>query len=46
MIRRRWSRITSRGVLFAVLALYTVYAVGPMIWLAAMSLRLNGRNQS
>jgi ABC-type glycerol-3-phosphate transport system permease component len=34
-----WSRFTSRGVLTAVLALYTVYAVGPMVWLAAMSLR-------
>jgi ABC-type glycerol-3-phosphate transport system permease component len=34
-----WSRLTSRGMLFVVLALYTVYAVGPMIWLAAMSLR-------
>ena len=34
-----WSRFASRGVLTAVLALYTVYAVGPMIWLAAMSLR-------
>jgi ABC-type glycerol-3-phosphate transport system permease component len=34
-----WSRFTSRSVLTAVLALYTVYAVGPMVWLAAMSLR-------
>jgi ABC-type glycerol-3-phosphate transport system permease component len=34
-----WSRLTSRGALFAVLALYTVYAVGPMLWLLAMSLR-------
>ena len=34
-----WSRLAARGVLTAVLALYTVYAVGPMLWLAAMSLR-------
>jgi len=32
-------RLVSRAVLFAMLALYTVYAVGPMLWLAAMSLR-------
>jgi ABC-type glycerol-3-phosphate transport system permease component len=34
-----WSRLTARGVLTVVLALYTVYAVGPMLWLTAMSLR-------
>ena len=34
-----WSRFTSRSMLTAVLALYTVYALGPMVWLAAMSLR-------
>src|SRR5262245_40753537 len=33
------ARLTSRSVLLCVLALYTVYAVGPMVWLAAMSLR-------
>jgi ABC-type glycerol-3-phosphate transport system permease component len=34
-----WSRLTSRGALLGVLTLYTIYAVGPMIWLAMMSLR-------
>jgi ABC-type glycerol-3-phosphate transport system permease component len=33
----RW--FSSRTALFCILALYTVYALGPMIWLAAMSLR-------
>ena len=33
----RW--LSSRPALFCILVLYTVYALGPMIWLAAMSLR-------
>src|SRR5262245_21519414 len=34
-----WSRFASRGALLGVMTLYTVYAVGPMLWLATMSLR-------
>lgn len=33
------SRVTSRGALLFVLVLYTVYSIGPFIWLATMSLR-------
>jgi ABC-type glycerol-3-phosphate transport system permease component len=33
----RW--LSSRAALLCILALYTVYALGPMLWLASMSLR-------
>ncbi len=33
------ARLSSRGALLAVLGLYTLYAIGPLLWLAAMSLR-------
>ena len=35
----RGSRLLSRGALALVLALYTVYQLGPLVWVAAMSLR-------
>ena len=33
------ARLTSRGALFFVLCLYSLYSIGPFLWLAAMSLR-------
>ncbi len=32
-------RLGTRSALFLLLVLYTVYAIGPLVWLAAMSLR-------
>ena len=32
-------RLGVRGALFLLLVLYTVYAIGPLIWLATLSLR-------
>ena len=36
------ARLSSRGALLAVLALYTFYALGPFLWLATMSVRTTG----